>query len=169
VATGKSTLTLTMGYPYYLYLLDSMGGLLAADTLLEFIKSRPDHKAPLWPKIVACLAFDTPYLGLHPFVFKNTATKAGEYISAAQGVGSAVFGSFFSQNSSTPGAAGPSAGALPAPPKTGWAKWAPAAYAVGGAMLAGAAAGGAYWKKDEIGAGVTWANDHMKVRSVVSL
>lgn len=37
-----------------------MGGLLAADTLLEFVKSRPDPKAPLWPKIIACIAFDTP-------------------------------------------------------------------------------------------------------------
>lgn len=37
-----------------------MGGLLAADTLLEFIKSRPDRNAPLWPSIIACIAFDTP-------------------------------------------------------------------------------------------------------------
>lgn len=38
----------------------SMGGLLAADTLLEMVNSRPDKEAPLWPKIIACLAFDTP-------------------------------------------------------------------------------------------------------------
>jgi hypothetical protein len=37
-----------------------MGGLLAADTLQEFVKGRPDATAPLWPKIIACLAFDTP-------------------------------------------------------------------------------------------------------------
>ena len=37
-----------------------MGGILAADTLLEFAKSRPDKQAPLWPKIIACVAFDTP-------------------------------------------------------------------------------------------------------------
>lgn len=37
-----------------------MGGLLAADTLREFVNSRPDAKAPLWPKIIACIAFDTP-------------------------------------------------------------------------------------------------------------
>lgn len=37
-----------------------MGGLLAADTFLEMANSRPDKTAPLWPKIIACLAFDTP-------------------------------------------------------------------------------------------------------------
>lgn len=143
-----------------------MGGLLAADTLLEFLKSRPEN-APLWPRVVACLAFDTPYLGLHPYVFKNTATKAGEYASAAKSIGSAVFGSFFSQNEGTSTGTPSNAPALPAPEKTGWSRWAPAAYAVGGAMLAGAAAGGAYYKRNDIGAGYTvgytWATDHMKV------
>lgn len=43
-----------------------------------------------------------------------------------------------------------------------WQKWAPAAYAVGGALLAGAAAGTAYYKRDEIGVGYTWVSDHMK-------
>ena len=38
----------------------SMGGLLASDVLLEFIQSRPDRNAPLWPRIIACIAFDTP-------------------------------------------------------------------------------------------------------------
>ena len=55
--------------------------------------------------------------------------------------------------------------ALPAPPPapaSPWKKWAPAAYAVGGALLAGAAAGTAYYKRDEIGVGYTWATDHMK-------
>ena len=38
----------------------SMGGLLAADSLREFMRTRPDQSAPLWPKIIACIAFDTP-------------------------------------------------------------------------------------------------------------
>jgi hypothetical protein len=37
-----------------------MGGLLAADSLREFVNTRPDKTAPLWPKIIACFAFDTP-------------------------------------------------------------------------------------------------------------
>lgn len=55
----------------------------------------------------------------------------------------------------------------------GWAKWAPAAYAVGGALLAGAAAGTAYYKKQELATSVgtvakgvnssyTYVLDHMR-------
>ena len=38
----------------------SMGGLLTADALIQFVQDRPDANAPLWPRIIACLAFDTP-------------------------------------------------------------------------------------------------------------
>ena len=38
----------------------SMGGILAADALIQFVQNRPDAGAPLWPRIIACLAFDTP-------------------------------------------------------------------------------------------------------------
>jgi hypothetical protein len=41
-----------------------MGGLLVADSVYEFIHTRPDTDAPLWPNVVACLAFDTPVLPL---------------------------------------------------------------------------------------------------------
>lgn len=44
-----------------------MGGLLAADALTEFVQSRPDKTAPLWPNIIACIAFDTP-VGLNAFL-----------------------------------------------------------------------------------------------------
>lgn len=43
-----------------------------------------------------------------------------------------------------------------------WQKWAPAAYAVGGALIAGAAAGTAYYKREDLGVGYKWATDHMK-------
>lgn len=58
--------------------------------------------------------------------------------------------------------------AITAPPMTAqtstsaWSKWAPAAFAVGGALVAGAAAGTAYWKREELGLGYQWATDHMK-------
>lgn len=49
----------------------SMGGLLVADALIEFVRTRPDPSAPLWPNIVACIAFDTPVSCIlprrHPF------------------------------------------------------------------------------------------------------
>lgn len=58
----------------------------------------------------------------------------------------------------------PPAAAIAAPPAQPsiWSKWAPAAYAVGGALIAGAAAGTAYYKRQEISVGYTWAADHMK-------
>ena len=43
----------------------SVGGLLAADALIQFVQNRPDAEAPLWPRIIACLAFDTPVCS-HP-------------------------------------------------------------------------------------------------------
>lgn len=61
----------------------------------------------------------------------------------------------------------PPVAAITAPPNaqassSGWAKWAPAAYAVGGALLAGGAAGAAYYKREDLTEGYTWATDHMK-------
>ncbi|KAL1747652.1 hypothetical protein HDZ31DRAFT_80229 [Schizophyllum fasciatum] len=151
----------------------SMGGILAADTLQEFIQTRPDQSAPLWPKIIAVVAFDTPYLGVHPFVFKNSATKAVEYASTAKTLGSALLGGFAglggskkqpdNKSTSSP------AGLITAPPpasdagQTGWARWAvPALYAVGGAVAAGAVAGGAYWRRGDLNLGLTWVTDHLK-------
>ena len=44
-----------------------------------------------------------------------------------------------------------------------WQKWAaPAAFALGGAVVAGAAAGTAYYKREDIGVGYTWVTDHLK-------
>ncbi|KAI0773402.1 hypothetical protein BC629DRAFT_1701863 [Irpex lacteus] len=148
----------------------SMGGLLAADALIEFVRTRADQTAPLWPNIVACIAFDTPYLGLHPAVFKNSANQAAGYVKQATELFSAT-SSFFrtrsgSSPSSPPAAPPVPPKALPAPPPSpggaAWKKWAPAAYAVGGALLAAGAAGAAYYKREEIGVGYAWATDHMK-------
>ncbi|EKM59798.1 uncharacterized protein PHACADRAFT_206021 [Phanerochaete carnosa HHB-10118-sp] len=141
----------------------SMGGLLAADALIEFVRTRPDQSAPLWPNIVACLAFDTPYFGLHPGVFKNTASQAAGYVKSAHDLFSATTSFFGSKSTSAPGVV-PKAALLPAPagPASPWKKWAPAAFAVGGALLAGTAAGTAYYKREDIGVGYTWATDHMK-------
>ncbi|GJE84998.1 hypothetical protein PsYK624_010750 [Phanerochaete sordida] len=143
----------------------SMGGLLAADALIEFVRTRPDQSAPLWPNIVACLAYDTPYFGLHPGVFKDKANQAAGYVKSAHELISAST-SFWGSKPATAAAAAPKA-ALPAPPAAAsaaspWSKWAPAAFAVGGALLAGAAAGTAYYKREEIGVGYNWATDHMK-------
>ncbi|KAI0353486.1 hypothetical protein OH77DRAFT_1497209 [Trametes cingulata] len=153
----------------------SMGGLLAADALIEFVNTRPDKRAPLWPNIVACIAFDTPYLGLHPFVFKNSATQAAGYVRSATSVLTGIK-SWGAKTTTTTTTTTTAAGGKPsvapssvpgaAQSKTTttsvWQKWAPAAYAVGGALLAGAAAGTAYYKRDDIGVGYAWVTDHMR-------
>ncbi|KAG6833916.1 hypothetical protein H0H87_007927 [Tephrocybe sp. NHM501043] len=142
----------------------SMGGLLIADTLLEFYNTRPDKTCPLSIRGQARLtnACNIQYLGIHPHVFKNSVTKAAEYASAAQTVGSAVFGAFagLGAKKATTSNTQPT---TPTASSSGWASWAaPAAYAVGGAVLAGAAAGSAYYKREDIGTGLNWATDHMK-------
>lgn len=147
----------------------SMGGLLAADTLIEFVQNRPDADAPLWPRIIACLAFDTPYLGLHPHVFKHQVTKAAEVAQTTKTFVSDIMKVINQNNQQTAVASTrrPVA-ALPAPePATGaggfWQKWGTTALAVGGTVIAaGAAASAAYCKKEDIGIGYTWALDHMK-------
>jgi hypothetical protein len=96
------------------------------------------------------------YLGIHPFVVKNTVTKVAEYANTATTIGSAIMGSFAgftAQKASQPKSP-------PASP-TVWSKWAPAAYAVGGAVLAGAAAGGAYYAREDLTQGLNWATDHL--------
>ncbi|KAH8106000.1 hypothetical protein BXZ70DRAFT_1004290 [Cristinia sonorae] len=146
----------------------SMGGLLIADALIEFVRTRPDPNAPLWPNIIACLAYDTPYFGLHPYVFKNTATQAADYVRTAQNVWSNL--SFGNKTPFAPPVSSTPAAAISAPPNTAasatsqsiWSKWAPVAYAVGGGLIAGAAAGTAYYRREDIGAGYSWATDHMK-------
>ena len=74
-------------------------------------------------------------------------------------IGSALLGSVtaFGAKKATQPAPSPSQST-----QSAWGKWAgPAAYAMGGALLAGAA-GGAYYKKDDLTQGLTWATDHMK-------
>ncbi|KAG8731886.1 hypothetical protein FRC11_001779 [Ceratobasidium sp. 423] len=150
----------------------SMGGLIAAEALLSIARWRPDKDAPLWPWIVGIIAFDTPYYGLHPSVFSNSASKAADYVSAAQQAFSA-FNSF--RPASSKPTSQPAPAAIMAPPTIAqhskptspWATWIPA---VGGAIIAGAAAAGtAYWKRNEVAqygiqvAGVgTWLRDHMQ-------
>ena len=92
---------------------------------------------------------------------KNSFTKAGEYANAATTVGSAILGSFAAFGATKKVAETP-----PATPaqKTGggWGSWAGPAFAIGGALVAGAVAGGAYYNRDNLSQGFTWATDHMK-------
>lgn len=50
-----------------------MGGLVAADAILNLRKGYLEANLPLWPSIIGCIAYDTPYIGLNPGTFSNTA------------------------------------------------------------------------------------------------
>ncbi|KAF9509853.1 hypothetical protein BS47DRAFT_1373410 [Hydnum rufescens UP504] len=127
--------------------------------------------------IIACIAYDTPYYGLHPFVFKNTASKAVGYVQTAHqiaaglgalgslgaglGIGSkAKTDDTAKASTSTPSPSTSSSRA--ANDNSGWGKWAPALIGLGGAVVAGAAAGTAYYKREDLSSSVVWAGDHLK-------
>lgn len=112
-------------------------------------------------------------------MFKHKAEEAINYVNAARGVVSGVgmlsaLGSFgFGGKSGVPQASGsqPSSSQVLTSPrdspadkrsKSPWEKWAPAVYGVGGALLAGAAAGAVYHQRDNLNLGLNWATDHLK-------
>lgn len=96
-------------------------------------------------------------------MFKHGATRAVEFANAARGIVTDV-GSFFKGAERSTATPNPSllqitAGTPEASSASAWAKWAPV---LGGAVIAGATAGAAYMRRDDITSGYTWASDHMK-------
>lgn len=102
------------------------------------------------------IQFLRQYFGIHPFVVKHSVTKASEYVNAATTVGSALLGSLAGLGAQK---ATQTQQPIPQAPQS---KWGSAMYAIGGAIMAGAVAGGAYYKKDDLTQGLSWATDHMK-------
>ncbi|WWC70424.1 uncharacterized protein I206_104375 [Kwoniella pini CBS 10737] len=99
----------------------SMGGLLIADAARD-IASNTREGEMTWPRIVGILAFDTPYLGLHPPscapLQKHHLSQAASYVDQARSIASTVgmlspmalglgFGKFGKKSEETP-EAGPS-------------------------------------------------------------
>ncbi len=99
-------------------------------------------------------------MGIDPGVVKNSATKVAEYANAATTVGSAVLGSFAGLGAGK--AAETRAASSASASTSSWSKWAPATFAIGGALLAGATAGAAYYKRDDLNHGYSWLMDHIK-------
>lgn len=123
------------------------------------------HTSPCPLPHSATASSDIPqYFGLHPFVFKNSASKAFGYLQTAHKLIS-TFGSSSAASSVTASKA-PVAAILPPPSaasSASWAKWAkPAAIGLGGLLVSGATAGAAYYTRDDLGLGYKWATDHMK-------
>lgn len=144
----------------------SMGGLLIADAITSIRQIY--REGPLWPRIIAVLAFDTPYLGVHPNLYKDKVEDLHTIITAIGGLGFGA-GASTSKPTSAPkpptpkaitssGSATPTGGGQ----ATSWGTWAK----IGGALLAaGGTAAAAYYHKDTItssvSSGVTFLNDHM--------
>jgi len=73
----------------------SMGGLIAADALIKLVHDSWNADAPLHKQIIACLAFDTPYLGVHSNVAAHILGKVKDKVlpitrKRAAGVGIVV-------------------------------------------------------------------------------
>jgi hypothetical protein len=117
---------------------------------------------------------DLQYYGLNPSIFKHKLTEGIGYAQQAGKIGQSLWaiGQKFTTSPSATNASMAASSAAQQPlaitaPTTpgassGWSKWTPAAYGIGGALVAGAAAGTAYWKKDDLGLGYKWITDHMK-------
>ncbi|KAK4702205.1 hypothetical protein P7C70_g4021, partial [Phenoliferia sp. Uapishka_3] len=164
-----------------------MGGLVIADTLRSLLST----STPTSPTILGLIAYDTPYWGLNPSVFKNTADRyigyaqTGHALLTTMGVGAGLFGAAFggakAEEKDTPAqptTSPPSGYSTPKKTTTTTVakKEEPAANAGGSwfrvagtaALLAAGAAGAAYYGKDAVSYSTTaltghwsWAKSHL--------
>ena len=161
---------------------DRMGGLLIADAARDIaVNTRPG--APMWPHVVGVLAFDTPYLGLHPHTFKHGLSTAASYYEQARGLASAAgflsplavgwgaskWGSKTPENASAGPSRTPTPSSTvsedntPAPKKSSWLPAASTKTLYGAAAMAlgAAAVGTAYYRREDFLNGWKWGFEHM--------
>ncbi|SCZ91909.1 BZ3500_MvSof-1268-A1-R1_Chr5-3g08213 [Microbotryum saponariae] len=151
----------------------SMGGLVIADSTLSALGTLP---------ILGLICYDSPLLGLHPAVFRNTFDKALGYASQGQAALSALTAGYGFIRSTTGNASALSSGSgKTTPPKggkkpkevaatnsassnasssKGWFSLATMA-GVGAAVGAIGAAGAAYYNREAIGNHWSWATSHL--------
>jgi len=168
----------------------SMGGIVAAETLLSIIDEQPIHSLQnsaslsasslpdpstlMFPYIQGILAFDTPYLGIAPGVVAHGAEKHWNTASSAYTAYSNLAGAFgWGKNAETSAGAVDASRMLPAPQAVKdvngdaasaplWQKYGRVALFAGaaGAVAAGGAA--AYMKREQISEGLGWATSHLE-------
>ncbi|KAF9872642.1 hypothetical protein CkaCkLH20_09821 [Colletotrichum karsti] len=165
----------------------SMGGIVAAETAIGLTSEHPIYSEDgveksdnpstfnglMFPYIQGVLAFDTPYLGISPGVVAHGAEGHYQTASAAMtqlsGLGTALWGA--KQAASPPPGSRAPVAALPAPAapaqqkkeqqQGGWG-WGKIAMAAGSAAVVAASAGAAYYNREQITQGWTWATSHLE-------
>jgi hypothetical protein len=169
----------------------SMGGIVAADTLLAITSDIPidssttsaetSINAFMFPYIQGVLAFDTPYLGISPGVVAhgaethyNTATTALTQLSGLSGMiwggstAAATAAEAEKKNMDAKESKKPVA-ALPEPPKQedlaavpAWQRWGKIAMYAGAAGAVAAGGAAAYMKRDQITESWSWVGSHLE-------
>ncbi|KAF2126995.1 hypothetical protein P153DRAFT_74599 [Dothidotthia symphoricarpi CBS 119687] len=169
----------------------SMGGIVAAETLLSIVGEQPihspqdsqsqsslsDHSALMFPYIQGILAFDTPYIGIAPGVVAHGAEKHWSTASQAYSTYSNLAGAFGWGNKDTTAGTIDTSRMITAPPPSAsddaasaplWQRYGRVAMFAGaaGAIAAGGAA--AYMKREVISEGVSWATSHLEFVGVLA-
>ncbi|OAV96107.1 hypothetical protein PTTG_02130 [Puccinia triticina 1-1 BBBD Race 1] len=180
---GKSKADAGREQAYVILLGHSMGGLVIADATLKLIRERDSQtdlqESIIWPGIIGLIGYDTPYYGLNPTFFANTANEYLGHAKMAQqvmnnlGLGLAL-GMGAVGSSSTSGPATPKNEKLPpetekknqnqktqTPPTSAGSNWMKLGLAAVGVAGLAAAAGTTYWQKDKITENVGWAASHL--------
>lgn len=166
----------------------SMGGIVAAETLLSITGDQPlhslknsqigstmleEHSTLMFPYIQGILAFDTPYLGIAPGVVAHGAEKHWQTANSAYSAYSSLTNAFGWGKKDTAGGAVDASRMLPSPTAVNdpnkdaataplWQKYGKVAMFAGvaGAIAAGGAA--AYTRRDQISEGLNWATSHLE-------
>ncbi|RIB19811.1 hypothetical protein C2G38_2180846 [Gigaspora rosea] len=139
----------------------SMGGILAADTILKYAS----QESPTPPKIIGLFAFDTPYYGVHERVFSKAtlerASSVAQQVSGAYSILTTAAGLMSTVASTTKKTTAPTA-ATKSSSYFGFNKWGLAA--VAGAALVG---GAVYMQKDNVSKSVEWLVSHLEFVGVL--
>ena len=171
-AASSSVRTILVGH--------SMGGIVAAETLLSILAEAPgrlsrsgprsDHLIFISPSIQGILAFDTPYLGVAPDAVAHSAKQHWKTASSVCNHLAVVLG--WGGREAASSAAG-SHKMLPAPSASSAVDAARPRYrkvamlaAAAGAVVVGSTA--AYTKKSQITQGVTWVTSHLEFVGVLA-